>query len=233
LRRVLLLIDNYDSFTYNLVHALREVSAGLEVHVARNDALDVEAAAAMRPSWLVISPGPRSPRQTGICPALIRRFRGRVPILGVCLGHQVIADEGGMSVHRHDAPIHGKTSEIHHDGRGLFGGLPNPFAAARYHSLIVDRHSVGHDYEVSAWTAAGEVMGLRWRGDGAPGTAPLDGVQFHPESYLTPHGQRLLANFLLGAASRENPAQLMQGRAVGNTRRPRSFDRDEVLTRSR
>ncbi|MHC4992969.1 MAG: anthranilate synthase component II, partial [Planctomycetota bacterium] len=126
---------------------------------------------------------------------LIRQFRGRIPILGVCLGHQTIADVAGMTVHQHDVLMHGKTSEIHHDGLGVFSGLPNPFVATRYHSLIVDRAAIASDFVVSAWTDREEVMGLRWLGDGSE-HAPLEGVQFHPESFLTVDGPRLLANFL-------------------------------------
>ncbi|MEY5033329.1 MAG: hypothetical protein RL354_2360, partial [Planctomycetota bacterium] len=148
---------------------------------------------------LVISPGPCTPRESGVSAALIARFRGRIPILGVCLGHQTIGDCHGMLVRRNDEPVHGKTSAIHHDGRGLFFGLPNPFVATRYHSLVVDPATVPPEFDVSAWTARGEVMGLRWK---APLLAcgararPLDGVQFHPESYLTTDGPALLANFL-------------------------------------
>jgi anthranilate synthase/aminodeoxychorismate synthase-like glutamine amidotransferase len=196
---VLLLIDNYDSFTFNLVQRLGEIDRALEVRVVRNDAITVAEAEALAPTHLVISPGPCTPRESGVSAALIARFRGRIPILGVCLGHQTIGDCHGMLVRRNDEPVHGKTSAIHHDGRGLFFGLPNPFVATRYHSLVVDPATVPPEFEVSAWTARGEVMGLRWK---APLLAcgaramPLDGVQFHPESYLTTDGPALLANFL-------------------------------------
>ncbi|MFO0872844.1 MAG: aminodeoxychorismate/anthranilate synthase component II [Phycisphaerales bacterium] len=189
---MLLLIDNYDSFTFNLVQRFGEIAPTLAVHVVRNDAIDVAGAERLAPTHLVISPGPCTPRESGICPALVARFRGRVPILGVCLGHQTIGDVHGMIVRRNDRPMHGKTSPIHHDGRGIFAGMPNPFVATRYHSLIVQRDTVSADFEVSAWTEEGEVMGLRWTGDGAP----MDGVQFHPESFLTVEGPTLLRNFL-------------------------------------
>jgi len=193
---MLLLIDNYDSFTFNLVHRLGEIDPSVAVEVVRNDRISVESAAALRPTHLLISPGPCTPSETGVCPELIRHFRGRIPILGVCLGHQTIGAVHGMTVHRHDRPMHGKTSQIHHDGRGLFAGLPNPFVATRYHSLIVERTTLAEGFEVSAWTDEDEVMGLRATGL----TAPLDGVQFHPESFLTVDGPLLLANFLRAPA---------------------------------
>jgi anthranilate synthase/aminodeoxychorismate synthase-like glutamine amidotransferase len=191
----ILLIDNYDSFTYNLVQRIGELDPTADLTVVRNDKITVEQARAQEPTHLLISPGPGTPRETGICPDLIRAFRGRIPILGVCLGHQTIADVHAMTVHRHDTLMHGKTSRIHHDGRGIYRGLPDPFTATRYHSLIVDRETIGDDFEVSAWTDRDEVMGLRWTG-GEPGAAPMDGVQFHPESFLTVDGPDLLANFL-------------------------------------
>jgi len=191
---MLLLIDNYDSFTFNLVHRIGEIDPGLRVEVVRNDRITVEEAAAMQPTHLLISPGPCTPNESGVCPAMIAHFRGRIPVLGVCLGHQTIGAVHGMTVRRHDRPMHGKTSPIHHDDRGIFAGLPNPFVATRYHSLIVERDTVAEGFEISAWTESGEVMGLRGT---APG-APLDGVQFHPESFLTIDGPLLLANFLRG-----------------------------------
>jgi anthranilate synthase/aminodeoxychorismate synthase-like glutamine amidotransferase len=191
---VLLLIDNYDSFTFNLVQRFGEIDRGLRVEVVRNDRIDVAGAEAMKPTHLVISPGPCTPKEAGVSAALIAHFRGRIPILGVCLGHQTIGDCHGMLVRRNDEPVHGKTSEIHHDGRGLFAGMSNPFLATRYHSLVVDPATISAEFERTAWTARGEVMGLRWK---APnGAAPLEGVQFHPESFLTIEGPRLLANFL-------------------------------------
>lgn len=189
---MLLLIDNYDSFTYNLVQTVGELDPSIDLRVIRNDKITVEEAAALQPERLLLSPGPCTPKEAGVCGGLIQHFRGRIPILGVCLGHQTIADQHGMVVKRHDVLMHGKTSEIHHDNRGIFEGLPNPFTATRYHSLIVERSTVSRDFEVSAWTSQGEIMGLRWKGAGAP----MDGVQFHPESFLTTEGPKLLANFL-------------------------------------
>jgi anthranilate synthase/aminodeoxychorismate synthase-like glutamine amidotransferase len=197
---VLLLIDNYDSFTWNLVQRFGEIDPSLKVDVIRNDAIDAAGALAMAPSHLVISPGPCTPKESGACPAIIAALRGRVPILGVCLGHQTIGDLHGMVVERNDIPVHGKTSQVHHDGRGVFAGLSDPFEATRYHSLVVRRDSVPADFEISAWTARGEVMGLRWRSPA--GAAPMEGVQFHPESFLTVEGPRLLANFLAMGARR-------------------------------
>jgi anthranilate synthase/aminodeoxychorismate synthase-like glutamine amidotransferase len=191
---VLLLIDNYDSFTFNLVQRFGELDRFLRIEVVRNDQITVDEAEALRPSRLVISPGPCTPREAGVSAALIRHFKGRIPILGVCLGHQTIGDCHGMLVRRNDEPVHGKTSEIHHDGHGLFEGLSNPFVATRYHSLVVDPATISHEFEKTAWTARGEVMGLRWK---APsGASPLEGVQFHPESFLTREGPQLLENFL-------------------------------------
>ncbi len=191
----ILLIDNYDSFTYNLVQRIGELDSQVELVVVRNDRITVEAARELAPSHLIMSPGPCTPRESGVCPALIDAFRGTIPILGVCLGHQAIADVHGMTVKRHDVLMHGKTSPVHHDGRGIFAGLSDPFTATRYHSLIVDRATVTDDFEVSAWTADDEIMGLRWTAAGAD-KAPIDGVQFHPESFLTVEGPALLANFL-------------------------------------
>ena len=194
---MLLLIDNYDSFTYNLYQYLGEL--GAEIRVVRNDQVTAEEALAMRPERIVISPGPGTPDQAGVTLDLIRRAAGRVPLLGVCLGHQALGQVFGGRVVRAPSLMHGKTSPIHHDGRTVFAGLPDPFVATRYHSLIVDRASVPECLEVSAWTADGIVMGLRHR------ALPLEGVQFHPESILTAPGRDLLRNFLsLGASS---PAQ--------------------------
>ena len=185
---MLLMIDNYDSFTYNLVQYLGEL--GAEVEVRRNDAIDVDGIAAMAPAGIVISPGPCTPNEAGVSLDTVRTFSGRIPILGVCLGHQSIGQAFGGRVLRAGRLMHGKTSPIHHDGRGLFAGLSNPFIATRYHSLLVERESLPEVLEISAWTEEGEIMGLRHR------TLAVDGVQFHPESILTVEGKRLLANFL-------------------------------------
>ena len=191
---MLLLIDNYDSFTYNLYQYLGEL--GASTRVLRNDEMTAEEAMALDPERIVISPGPGTPDQAGISLDLIRRAAGRVPLLGVCLGHQALGQAFGGRVVRAPTLMHGKTSPIHHDGRTVFAGLPDPFTATRYHSLIVDRDSVPECLEVSAWTVGGIVMGLRHR------TLPLEGVQFHPESILTTSGKDLLRNFLrLGTAS--------------------------------
>lgn len=192
---MLLLIDNYDSFTYNLVQGIGSLDAALDIRVERNDKITVEQAAELNPTHLLISPGPCTPRESGVCGDLIAHFRGRIPILGVCLGHQAIADRHGMNVIRHSVLMHGKTSQIHHDGKGVFSHLPNPFTATRYHSLIIERSSLTGDFEISAWTADDEIMGLRWTGEGSQ-AAPMEGVQFHPESFLTIEGPHLLANFL-------------------------------------
>ena len=191
---MLLLIDNYDSFTFNLVQRFGEIDRALEVRVVRNDRITVDEAEALRPRWLVISPGPCTPKEAGVSARMIAHFRGRIPVLGVCLGHQTIGDQHGMTVCRAAAPMHGKTSQVHHDGKGVYAGLPNPFTAMRYHSLVVDPATVGSEFEVSARTDDGVIMGLRWK---APaGAKPLEGVQFHPESFMTDAGPALLANFL-------------------------------------
>ena len=196
---MLLLIDNYDSFTWNLVQAFGVLDGSMPIQVVRNDAITCDEARALNPKGLVISPGPCTPKESGVCADLIRLFRGEIPILGVCLGHQTIGDAHGMRVKRNDQPVHGKTSKIFHDGRGLFAGLSNPTTATRYHSLIVERSTVPDDFEVSAWTEKDEVMGLRWKSP--QGAAPMDGVQFHPESFLTTEGPKLLGNFLKMAKS--------------------------------
>lgn len=185
---MLLVIDNYDSFTYNLVQYLGELGATIEVF--RNDAITLDQVAAKRPSHVVISPGPCTPNEAGISVDLIKRFAGIVPILGVCLGHQSIGAAFGGDVVRAERLMHGKTSMIHHDGKTLFEGLSNPFEATRYHSLIVKRETVPACLEVSAETKEGEIMGLRHR------ELPVEGVQFHPESILTRPGKDLLRNFL-------------------------------------
>jgi anthranilate synthase/aminodeoxychorismate synthase-like glutamine amidotransferase len=187
-----LLVDNYDSFTYNLYQYLGEL--GADTTVVRNDALTVEAVLSRHPDGIVISPGPGTPDQAGISLELVRAAAGRVPVLGVCLGHQSLGQAFGGRVVRAPVPMHGKTSEIHHDGSALFRGLPNPFTATRYHSLVVERASLPACLEVTAWTDDDLVMGLRHR-DHA-----LLGVQFHPESILTAPGKELLRNFLESAA---------------------------------
>jgi anthranilate synthase component II len=190
---MLVMIDNYDSFTYNLVQYLGEL--GEEVRVFRNDAIGVDELAALAPSRIVVSPGPCTPNEAGVSLELIGRLAGRVPILGVCLGHQSIGQAFGGKVVRAKKIMHGKTSMIHHDGRGVFANLPNPFEATRYHSLVVERASLPECLEVSAWTLDehgkfDEIMGLRHR------TLAVEGVQFHPESILTVHGKDLLRNFV-------------------------------------
>jgi anthranilate synthase/aminodeoxychorismate synthase-like glutamine amidotransferase len=215
---MILLIDNYDSFTWNLVQRLGEIDASLTVErdlrVIRNDQIRADEIETLHaggpPTHIIISPGPCTPSEAGVSVDVLRRFEGRVPILGVCLGHQCMAAGNGMTVRRHVLPMHGKTSEIHHDGRGVFAGLSNPFVATRYHSLVVDAETIpacapGEDgWEVSAWTdevdeetrkARRVVMGLR-RVFSTTGRAPMEGVQFHPESFLTLEGPVLLANFL-------------------------------------
>lgn len=183
-----LMIDNYDSFTYNLVQAFMVL--GAEVIVHRNDAIDVDAARRMAPTHLCISPGPGTPRDAGVSMDMIRAFAGRIPVLGVCLGHQSIVEAFGGEVVRAGRLMHGKTSEIEHDGRGVFAGLPQPCVVGRYHSLIAAPASLPAVLEVTARTAQGEIMGVRHR------ELDVEGVQFHPESVLTPDGPRLMANFL-------------------------------------
>jgi anthranilate synthase component 2 len=185
---MILVIDNYDSFTYNLVHYLAEL--GAETVVRRNDAITLQDAFAMRPEAVLLSPGPCAPAQAGLCLPLLRGAPEDLPILGVCLGHQAIGEAFGGEVVRAKTLMHGKTSPIEHDGRGVFRGLPSPFTATRYHSLAVERASLPDVLEVTAWTADGEIMGLQHR------SRPIHGVQFHPESVLTEHGHALLANFL-------------------------------------
>jgi anthranilate synthase component 2 len=181
------LIDNYDSFTYNLVQYLGEL--GAEVEVRRHDAIDVAGVRALGPTHLVVSPGPKTPDQAGISVGAIRELAGEVPILGVCLGHQAIGQAFGARVVRGREPVHGKTSAIEHDGRTVFAGLESPMVATRYHSLVVDP-GLAPDLELTAWCDGDVVMGIRHR------TLPVEGVQFHPESILTGAGKPLLANFL-------------------------------------
>jgi len=185
---MILVIDNYDSFTYNLVQYLGELGAEPEVH--RNDQITVEEIARLAPERIVISPGPKTPTEAGICLDVIQKFSGKVPILGVCLGHQAIGQAFGGKVIRAPELMHGKTSPISHDGRTIFANLPNPFLATRYHSLIVERSTLPDCLEISATTPDGLIMGLRHK------KMKVEGVQFHPESVLTEAGKQLLANFL-------------------------------------
>ena len=185
---MLLVIDNYDSFTYNLVQYLGELKQ--DVRVVRNDEIPAAAIADLAPTHIVISPGPCTPNEAGISLDVIKRYAGKVPILGVCLGHQSIGQAFGGNVVRAARVMHGKTSPIHHDGKGVFAGLPNPFEATRYHSLLIERASVPDSLEVTAHTTEGEIMAVRHR------TLPVEGVQFHPESFLTTAGKDLLANFI-------------------------------------
>jgi anthranilate synthase component 2 len=185
---MILVIDNYDSFTYNLVHYLNEL--GAETVVWRNDALTVEQALALKPQGVLLSPGPKTPDEAGICLALLAAAPVELPIFGVCLGHQAIGQAYGGEVIHAKALMHGKTSQIHHDGKGVFAGLKNPFTATRYHSLSVNKDALPADLEVTAWTEDGEIMGVQHK------TRPVHGVQFHPESIATECGHELLANFL-------------------------------------
>jgi anthranilate synthase/aminodeoxychorismate synthase-like glutamine amidotransferase len=190
----LLLIDNYDSFTYNLVQAFLVLGADVVVH--RNDEVTVEEALALAPTHLCISPGPGAPADAGVSKRMIEAFAGRVPVLGVCLGHQALVEVFGGRVVRAGRLMHGKTSMVQHDGRGIFVGLPQPFEAGRYHSLIAERDAIPPVLEVTAWTPEGEIMGVRHR------ELQVEGVQFHPESILTPDGPVLMGNFLGMAAPR-------------------------------
>lgn len=193
---MLVLIDNYDSFTYNLVQMIEGM--GREVAVYRNDAVTPEAVEALAPEAVLISPGPGSPEGAGICVDLIRGLGPRVPVLGICLGHQAIAAAFGGEVVRAGRMMHGKTSPVFHDGRSLYRGLPAPFPAARYHSLLVRRESLPETLEVSAWTEEGEIMGLRHR------EYRCEGIQFHPESIMTAAGCRIIDNFLRNNGGRNN-----------------------------
>ena len=184
----LLVIDNYDSFTYNLVQYLGEL--GEDVKVLRNDEMGADDIERLAPQRIVLSPGPCTPNEAGVSLELIRRFAGRVPILGVCLGHQAIGQAFGGKVVHAKTLMHGKVSQIHHLGKGIFRNLPSPYQATRYHSLAIERASCPADLEVTAWTDDGEIMGVRHR------SLPVEGVQFHPESILTQHGHALLRNFL-------------------------------------
>ena len=185
---MVLMIDNYDSFTYNLVQYLGEL--GERVRVVRNDELSVGEIEELAPERIVLSPGPCTPNEAGVSLELVRRMAGRVPLLGVCLGHQAIGQAFGGRVVHAKTLMHGKVSSIHHTGAGVFRGLPSPYQATRYHSLAIDRESCPAELEVTAWTDDGEIMGVRHR------SLPIEGVQFHPESILTEHGHALLRNFL-------------------------------------
>ena len=191
---MIVVIDNYDSFTYNLVQYFGEL--GAEPHVVRNDLLDVSGVAALKAERIVISPGPGTPDQAGVSLNVIQQLGAATPILGVCLGHQAIGQAFGATVARAKTQMHGKTSEIRHDGRGVFAGLSNPFTATRYHSLVILPDTVPAELEVTAWADDGEIMGVRHR------ALPIEGVQFHPESILTLEGKRLLGNFLGAAVGR-------------------------------
>lgn len=185
---VILMIDNYDSFTFNLVQFLGEL--GQELVVKRNDEISTEEIAEMNPDVLMISPGPCTPNEAGISLDAIRTFAGKIPIFGVCLGHQAIAQVFGGDVVRAEHLMHGKTSEIYHDGKTVFEGLPQPFSAARYHSLIVKRETLPDCFEISAWTEDDEIMAIRHK------ELPIEGVQFHPESIITSYGKEMLQNFI-------------------------------------
>jgi anthranilate synthase/aminodeoxychorismate synthase-like glutamine amidotransferase len=188
---MIVLIDNYDSFTYNLVQRLGELDAGVDLQVFRNDKITPDQVAQLKPTHIIISPGPCTPREAGVSNEILRRFAPTVPILGVCLGHQCIGHVFGGEVIRNYRVMHGKVSAIHHDGQGVFAGLSNPFDATRYHSLVIKRETFHHpEFVVSAWTEEGEIMGVRHK------SWPLHGVQFHPESFLTTEGPRLLHNFV-------------------------------------
>jgi anthranilate synthase/aminodeoxychorismate synthase-like glutamine amidotransferase len=188
---MILLIDNYDSFTYNLVQRLGEIDPSLPMQVHRNDQITLDQIDALNPTHIIISPGPCTPLEAGISNDVLKRYAERVPILGVCLGHQCIGHTFGGEVVRNVRIMHGKVSPIHHDGKGVFAGLANPFDATRYHSLVIKRETWHNtEFEVTAWTKEGEIMGVRHR------RWPLHGVQFHPESFLTAEGPKLLRNFL-------------------------------------
>ena len=185
---MLLVIDNYDSFTYNLVQYFGEL--GQEVLVHRNDQISIDDIAALKPDYLVISPGPCDPARAGISIDAISAFAGNIPVFGVCLGHQSIGQAFGGNIIKAQTLMHGKTSMIHHTGVGVFSGLENPFQATRYHSLVIDKQTVPDCLEVTAWTDDGEIMGVKHK------SLPVEGVQFHPESFLTDHGHDMLRNFL-------------------------------------
>lgn len=192
---MILVVDNYDSFTFNLVQRLGEIDPSLDIQVHRNDRITLDEIEARSPTHLIISPGPCTPSEAGISVACVQRLAGKLPILGVCLGHQSIGQATGATIVRARQLMHGKTDQIHHDGRGLFVGLPNPFTATRYHSLVIQPDTLSSDFEVSAWADAPggerEIMGVRHK------RHPLEGLQFHPESFLTECGHELLRRFLV------------------------------------
>ncbi|VAX23261.1 Anthranilate synthase, amidotransferase component [hydrothermal vent metagenome] len=185
---MLLLIDNYDSFTYNLAQYLTEL--GQEVKVVRNDKITVDEIATLSPERIVISPGPKTPEVAGVSIDVIKAFNGKLPIFGVCLGHQAIASAFGAKIIKAGRLMHGKTSMVEHDGKGVYAGIENPFEATRYHSLVVDENTLPAEFEITSRTLEGELMGIRHK------TAPTEGVQFHPESIITANGKELLNNFL-------------------------------------
>ena len=187
---MVVLIDNYDSFTYNLVQRIGELDAQCEMQVFRNDQISIDKIEALRPDHLILSPGPCTPNEAGICVEVVKHFAGKVPIFGVCLGHQCIGHAFGADIKRADRLMHGKTSQVHHDGKGVFAGISNPFTATRYHSLIVDEATLPDELRVTARTAEGIPMAIEHA------SLPLFGVQFHPESILTEAGHVLLGNFL-------------------------------------
>ncbi|HRX83414.1 MAG TPA: aminodeoxychorismate/anthranilate synthase component II [Phycisphaerae bacterium] len=187
---MVLIIDNYDSFTYNLVQRIGELDRKLPMEVVRNDAITPEEIEAKKPSHVIVSPGPCTPNEAGQSMAIIRHLAGKIPLLGVCLGHQCVAQAFGGKVLRAQRLMHGKTSEISHDGKGIFSGLTNPFTATRYHSLMVDEATLPEGFQRCAWSERNELMAIRHE------RMPVIGVQFHPESFLTPQGYPLLANFL-------------------------------------
>ncbi len=190
IQQMILLIDNYDSFTYNLVQRLGEIDGTSVIEVVRNDKISVEHIVELQPEKIIISPGPCTPREAGISNDVLKHFAPRLPILGVCLGHQCIGHTFGAVVERNYRLMHGKTSPIHHNNQGIFAGLPNPFDAARYHSLVIRPGTLPDDFMVTAWTDENEIMAIQHK------HWPLYGVQFHPESFLTPDGYTLLTNFL-------------------------------------
>jgi para-aminobenzoate synthetase component II len=187
---MIVLIDNYDSFTYNLVQRIGELDSRIQTRVYRNDKVTPQQVEADKPTHLIISPGPCTPKEAGVSNDMIRYFAGKIPILGVCLGHQCMGYVYGANIVRAGRLMHGKTDRIYHDGKGIYQGVTSPFTATRYHSLMVERDHLSKDFLITAWTDQDELMGIRHK------TLPLEGVQYHPESFLTDEGPKLLANFL-------------------------------------